>query len=387
MVDAHADVHEETEMIDVVESFSCPAQTEAYIKAFQGWRRREGCPYAYRFHKNPKETTFSDGRAVGADTPALAQSSALRALGGLFGSVLLLYLLLENVLDKVLVLLANVLGYRVEILYWGDTRLYGDLRAVFLIAAGVDIVKYLIPALVLALFLKLPREVRFPLPVSHPQRLLDGIGLMMLLSVGFGTFFVSQSAEMSKYRMIADAVGAEDHRIILFILFSVFVQPFAAELLLHGSMFQVLRQFGDRFTVCTTAVLSACLAHNVQDAVRIGVVTFLISAYVVTTGSVISAILLRVTHEIYMFALFYIGNFGQLHSVLWWIAVVTPVLIFSVTAVLYLHRHEGRIRMPSKDTDGMSVMEQSAVFYTTLPMTVYLIVSVLFMIVTVILAS
>ena len=105
------------------------------------------------------------------------------------------------------------------------------------------------------------------------------------------------------------------------------------ELFLHGCMFQALRQFGDDFAVISTSILAAALTHNLPDAFRIGLVHLLISCYLIYTGSFCSAAILRMIHEIYMFALFYIESSNSAPSVQWWIMMLIPCVICTCTSI------------------------------------------------------
>ena len=48
------------DIIDVVEEFRCPYQTERYQAAYREWRRKKSNRYAFRFTRNTKESAFSE---------------------------------------------------------------------------------------------------------------------------------------------------------------------------------------------------------------------------------------------------------------------------------------------------------------------------------------
>ncbi len=357
---------QENQMIDVVEDFVCPCQTEGYQNAMRKWRRNEKNRYAFRFTKHPKETSFSESMAVVEETAPNVEKGVLGRLGYLIGCVLVLYIVIENVLDKILVFIMNAMGMDVEMLFWGS-GVYGDEKNVFLVIMLINTLKYLLPALVLMLVLRLPLKVSLPMRIAKPTELLFGISLTMLLSAGLGMFFVSDSSELEKYKLICNAVGVEGHRMVLYMLFTIFALPILIEFLLHGTMFQVLRQFGDTFAVTTVTVLAAILMHNLQDGLRVAVMTLTFSYFVIRTGSFLTAVLLHIVHEIYMFALFYIETFGHVYSPQWWMTILLPCAVgFAAGIYMLLHRSDSD-ETERRRVGFLSVPDKLAAFFSGLP--------------------
>ncbi|MCR5718549.1 MAG: CPBP family intramembrane metalloprotease [Oscillospiraceae bacterium] len=373
-------------LLDVAEEFTALNQTDSYQTAYRHWRKREKNPYAFSFIKNPKESAFSENQAVVSSTPAQAEQSALRNLGILFGTAFLCYLLIENLLDKILVQAARMIGVQIETMYWGETHYYGDDLTVFLFSAALQILKLLIPILMIGLALQMPIWIAVPLPVKHTRQMLNSISLMMLLSVGLGSSMTSRSSELEKYRIISDAVGADDHWLILYIVFTVFIVPLFWELLFHGAMFQSLRQFGDTFAVIAVTSMATLLTHNLQDAVRLGLVTLSISFFMVRTGSFLTAVILRIIHEIYMFALFQIENYEMLFTLRWWIVILFPCLIGLLTIIVLTISEKGNEENVNPNKDYLSLADQFMIFSTTLPMLVTIIVCILLFVMTAMLA-
>ena len=169
-------------------------------------------------------------------------------MGRLVGYALISYLVTENILDKLIVFFMQFFHLHIELVFSGESRLYGDQKLVFWLAFGIQFLKYLIPAMILQIILKLPLQVSVPLKIRKPQKLISGIALTMLISTGFGLLSIPMSADLEKYRLIS---GAGDYGMILYILMTIFILPVITELLLHGCMFQAVRQFGDIFAITT----------------------------------------------------------------------------------------------------------------------------------------
>ncbi len=373
----------EEKMLDVVEEFTVPQQSEAYQTAYRKWRRRKKNRYAFRFSKNRMEATFAENQAVVNETPAQAENSALHSLGILFAWALMIYLLIENVIDKIVVLAAQYMGLRIEMVYWGESRYYGEDQVVFLFTAALQVLKILVPTLIIGLALRMSPRISVPCKVRNKRYFLFGVSAVMLLSVVLGIALVSRSAELEKYRLISEVNRSEDHWLIIYILFTVFIAPLFSELLFHGALFQSLRQFGDRFAIGVVTILSALLAHNPHDALRIGLLTLLISFFMVRTGSFLTAVVMRIIHESYMFAMFQIESYGGMFSVHWWFVVLFPVAVGLLTVIVVSISRGGEKHEETRvNPSYMTIWDQATAFFTSIPMLIMLITCVLLIVVT-----
>jgi len=373
------------DIIDVVEEFRCPYQTERYQAAYREWRRKKSNRYAFRFTRNTKESAFSENQAIVNQTPAQAEQSVLRRFGSLIGWALIVFLLLENLFDKVIVLLLEKAGIRIEFVYRGNSHFFGDEQIVFVFTALMNLLKYLVPALILGGALKIPARVATPLRIIYPQKIFSGTALVMFLSVGMGMFCVPKSAELEKYRVISDTTGVDEEKMVYYVLFMVLIVPVVAELLLHGCMFQALRQFGDAFAIGTVTLLSALMTHNLQDGIRIGMITLTISYFVIRSGSFITAVFLRIVHEIYMFTLSYIEIMGSVYSVQWWLIVLLPCVVGTATGIYLLLTHKLRQDKIQYSYTYLNTWDQATAFYTAMPMVIYIISCVLLFVITIML--
>ena len=369
-------------VIDVVEDFCCPNQTDAYRNAFRSWRRKKQNPYAFRFTKNPKETAFSESQVSAVQSPAQTEQNVLHKIGRLIGYAMICYLMIENILDKLIVLLMQMFHLHIELIFSGESRLYGDEALVFWVAFGIQFLKYLIPALLLQIILKLPVQVSVPVKIRNPHKLLSGFALVMLLSAGLGMLGAPMSADLEKYRLMSATTNTGSYRMVIYILMTIFVLPLITELLLHGCMFQALRQFGDIFAVTATAILAAALTHNIFDSLRIGLIHLTISYFLIYTGSFWSAACLRIVHEIYMFVIFYLQTMESIGSREWWMVMLLPCM-FSFGAVIYLFLTKNKHTEKSEQNiTYLNLREKMEAFFTVMPMVSFLICSILLLIIT-----
>ncbi len=372
-------------IIDVVEDFQCPYQTEKYRDAFRRWRRRDDNRYAFRATKNPRESSFSDSVHIKEPSPSKTEQEVLYRLGYLIGCAMILYLTVENILDKVIVWVLNVMGMDIQMLFWGSD-LYGDERNVFLAVVLITALKYLGPLAVIHFLLRTPLAVNMPTRISNFMDLLLGVVLTMMLSVGCGLFSVTNSNELEKYKLICNAVGVDDTRMVVYTLFTVLLMPVLIEFLLHGAMFQVLRQFGDSFAILSVTIIAAVIMHSLEDALRIALMTLTFSYFVIRTGSFWTAVILHIVHEIYMFTLFYIETFESEFTLWWWIMMLLPCVIGILVGAYMLFHEPETERSDPKNMTFLKMSDKCMTFFSSIPMIGMIVISIVLMLASAILS-
>ena len=101
--------------------------------------------------------------------------------------------------------------------------------------------------------------------------------------------------------------------------------------------------------------------------------------------SFFTAVLLRIIHEIYMFALFQIESVGGIYSLQWWVVVLFPCLVGLLTIVVLILRGREYERTVRRNPAYMNTWDQATAFFTTMPMVTVLIACVLLFVVMVML--
>ncbi|MBQ8926840.1 MAG: CPBP family intramembrane metalloprotease [Oscillospiraceae bacterium] len=245
----------------------------------------------------------------------------------------------------------------------------------FWLAAVLYVLKYSVPALAIAVMLRLPLRVAYPMHLHSQEMLLHGFGGMLMVSALTGALFIRHSADLERYRVLSDGSTDSDSRLVVYLLLSIFVLPLAAEILLHGPLFQVLRQFGDGFAAITVSLLAALLMHHAADGIRMGLVTLVLSYYLLRTGSFWAAACLRVVHEIFLFGLYCLGAFGEMYTLRWWLTLLIPFLI-GAAIMLLAGRLAGNARRPGyRNRTYLRSYEKGYAMFTTLPMAAFVLVS------------
>ncbi|MBQ8515171.1 MAG: CPBP family intramembrane metalloprotease [Ruminococcus sp.] len=292
-----------------------PVQTDAYNQSYEDWREREGNFFSFPSGSEQNAHTYIDGIGVQENGPVTRERKALLNVCLLIAGVVLIYELVENVLVLPLMLTFKALG--VEVSYsFNDNIAYGNQYAVLCVLLFESLLKHLLPLWLVH------RQVKMPLKTAIPLKIRDGMSTgaaMSALCVGFflasflRLFFPMEIFNVNNIGMTYEVISYMDGWCsTVYLLFELVISSVLAELLFHGELFQVLRQFGVSYAVLLTAFLNTTMLH---DPVAFGTafVTALVAGYGVwQSGSLLTGIGVHILSRVLSFLLFQSGDFPRL---------------------------------------------------------------------------
>ena len=91
---------------------------------------------------------------------------------------------------------------------------------------------------------------------------------------------------------------------MIYMLYELLIVTALTEIMLHGEVFHVLRQFGDWYAVAVTSMLAVCAAHSPVTVLMEFVVSVIAGCAVLRSGSLLSAIFNRIACRVILLVLF-----------------------------------------------------------------------------------
>ncbi|MGN0593226.1 MAG: type II CAAX prenyl endopeptidase Rce1 family protein [Ruminococcus sp.] len=323
-----AQLSDETDIADLADA---PMQTAAYNQVYREWRCREGNLFAFRGKLKQNLHTYVDGIGVRENVPAKRERLALHNVFLLMAGVVLIYALAENVLVLPLMLLLKTLG--IEISYsFNDRIAYGNQYAVLCVLLFETLLKYLLPVWLVHTQVKMPRKAAYPLAVrdkwcvgADACSMCIGFFAVSLLRLLFPVEIFNVNNIGMSYEVISymDAWCST-----FYLIFKLAITPILAEVLLHGMLFQVLRQFGVSYAVLLTAFLNAMVLHDPVAFLTTFVTAVLTGYGVWQSGSLLTGIWVRMLSRTMSFLLFESENFpslGRIPGSVWFLLLVLLV--------------------------------------------------------------
>ncbi len=297
--------------IDVVADSDYSTVSKAYSRAFRMWRNREDNNYAFRCRRAANENIYIEGVGYQSPDPAVEERRTMQRVHMVIGIAILLYLMLESLSGYLLVAGANLLGMEIDYSY-SNNAMYGPELPVLIILMFQTFLKYLIPVLIFRKMFRLPRRVAYHLKPDNPHELPVSTCLTLALFVIVNIWMLFSSNNPLAHNTIGTAYYAVSYMQapygMIYLIYKLVVVSIMSELLIHGEVLHVLRQFGDWYAILMTALLNACLNHSFITLPMDLTFAVVAGIAVLRSGSLLPAILNRMLCHLLMFGFFWIRS-------------------------------------------------------------------------------
>lgn len=288
-------------------------QDKAYNEMFKAWRRQRRDSVGFYYVSKPNELTYLDGYGFVTDYPEAAERNALRKVMNVIG-VTMMILGIIDLLYKYAV--PNLLAaFGADIYFDKYTKtFYGNEWLILAIDTFFSVIKRLIPLLYVYKKMQMPIKVMIPTRITN-RTLFRYAVPVMLFAAGCCT------AASGVYERILHFVGIEKDKLfdipdskavlVLYLIVHIILIPIISEIHTRGALLQLLRQFGDGFAIVITALLTSLITYNLSTFCFVFVSSLVIGYFTVRTGSVITAILMRITMAAVSYGVFMIDEFAS----------------------------------------------------------------------------
>ena len=357
------------------ESVSIRHLDKEYAEDYRRWRSENSNSYGFFYRSGKDEYTYQDGIGFIDKTPEITELTSLYNVNRLISNIVMLYFIMITVLPIFLPkLISDVTGADIgfDII---SRAYYGNSRSVLIYRYITEIIEKLIPIAITGAAAKMSLKVMFPMKISNPP--LFGICIpSALLIAAAGSMFIIPSSvvlaglgiDTSQSVLVSGSAGTVAFTVILLVV----ITPLLNELIIHGTMLQLLRQFGDGYALVVTSVITAVCTEDIRTAVYYFVLSAVIGYFTLRTGSVITAVVMRSVVSLYFVIQSYIPlavpeNIALTASMGF---ILLCLIIGMVTVITFLIKNNHKISLPFKET-YLSNYEKIMCFFTN-PMVITL---------------
>ncbi len=363
-------------LLDVVSDFSYDSENRGWNRAYRQWRRSVRTRFMYRFKGYRNEVSYVDGNAVSKPNPRLVEQSALANTAEVIGLALLLHLILTVLGSALLVGILRLLSVniRIDIL---SLSVGGNRNAVTFVRILTRAMKFGIPAAVMIRCCKLPRNVAAPVCLGGLPEAIAALGAAMV-TAGI-SILTSQDAGVT----LAQEIFTYKSRLSLVVygVFDICVLSILAELLLRGTFFPLLRQFGDTFAIAVTCIISFLLLNTLTDRLTEMLIGLASGYLLLRSGSLAKCILLRMNCTALRYAglvLVYAN-----HAIPLWLYGFLLISVGLTAIAFFVRIRRERIWLHNRDTmlkDGkkLFIMSQTATMLPWIGLSVLLLLCQIF---------
>lgn len=329
-----------------------------FAKNYRKWRSENSNPYGFFYSGGESEYTYQDGIGFIGNTPELTEAAALFNVNRLVSIVAAIYFVM---LVAFPLLLPGFLSekFGVDIGFDVISRsFYGSSKAIIIFQYATAIIQKILPMIIIYKTAKMPFKVMLPTRISNKPLFSISVPAILLIAAA-GTMM------MMPTRIIMTAVGVDMKNIsqtfevmdsavytALSIILTVIIEPLLTELIIHGAILQLLRQFGDGYALVVTSIITAICSEDIRIAVFYFVFSAVIGYFTLRTGSVITAVIMRSTINMFFLAqsvsdLASAPNMAMLLNLCF---VLLCLIIGMITVITFLIKNNHKISLPLKET-------------------------------------
>ncbi len=332
---------DEEHIINIAASSKFKHQDEHYNEAYKSWRSNPENKYTYNYVADKREHAYINGRGFLAQSPAVAERLALIKNMNIIGLALLAAIAIEIFGPALLVRITSLFGVSARYDVFGGTNASDGyiLFADFFIKA----LSRLVPFFMIMRAMKMPRMVALPTTVTNKDMHWLGIHLVFInvpvsvfcLGIYEKTLTLFKINMWDEFFMLPENIFL---RIAAFVLQAIFI-PALNEILFRGAIMQPLRQFGDSFAILASSIISALMAKSIALFFFNLVVAFVVSYFVLRTGSVKTGIIMQIAFYMAVYGIYcikvYLPNEIDEYVLTW--LNLAMVLIGIIIIIVYMN--------------------------------------------------
>lgn len=328
---------------------SLKLQDREYNEMYRKWRIEHKKDYGFYFLDNSDELTYRDGEGFITESPQAAERSVIVEIHSLLAKFLCIYTVL-NLLIWAVKTVAPVgdVPFLHSIMRFISASEYRAVAADYL----VKILTRVLPVFYLLRKIKMPRKLLMPMKIYNKP--LFGIAApMAMLTFGIATVLSNiQHTFVSSIGIDPNfSVWIPQSRLcfVLSALLSAVVIPIISEIIHHGIILQILKQFGDGYALILTSIIAAATTGNYHSFLFIFTTMLIIGFFVVRTGSLTTGFIMRIITSSTVYFLTVLRCSQPPEGVYMTVTAVLLLVYITVgfiAVAMFIKRHSNKISLP-----------------------------------------
>ena len=328
---------------------SLKLQDKEYNEIYRKWRIEHKKDYGFYFLDNSDELTYRDGEGFITESPQAAERSVIVEIHSLLAKFLCIYTVL-NLLIWVMKTVAPLgeVPFFYHIMRLISANEYTAVLSDYL----VKILARILPVFYLLKKIKMPRKLLMPMKIYNKP--LFGIAVpMAMLTFGIATIlsniqhtFVSIIGIDPNYSVW---IPQSKLCFVLSALLSAVIIPIISEIIHHGIVLQILKQFGDGYALVLTSIIAAATSGNYHSFLFIFTTMLVIGFFVVRTGSLATGFIMRILISSTVYFLTVI-RCSQPPEGMYMTITVMLMLIYTtvgfIAVAAFIKKHSNKISLP-----------------------------------------
>lgn len=329
---------------------SLKLQDKEYNEMYRKWRIDHKNDYGFYFLDNSDELTYRDGEGFITEYPEAAERSAVSGIHSIVANTLIMYVLL-NILNIAVNYLLPI-KYSRDFSYDPAGFFTGNETKAIIFSFITNIVIRILPMVYLLRKIKIPFKVIAPVRISNKPLFYMAVPMAMLIFAintllsGAEYFFVGAFGIDTRNRIWLPDSPSNG---VLYCILTVIIIPVISEFIHRGIFMQILRQFGDGYALVATSIIYAMVSGQSGAFFFMIISSLMIGYFSIRTGSIVTALLMRVTISASSYFLTYARMSMKFEglSVAITMAILSIYLIIGIgSLVTFMKNHSNKISLP-----------------------------------------
>ncbi len=282
-------------------------QDKEYNESFKEWRKQKQHSVGFYFVEKPNQLTYQDKVGFIHDYPEARETHAFRRVMTVLGLILLYRVIFDVFTMYFLPVILETIGFDIHVAFFSGER-HGNETFLIILDTITQIVGRILPIAILIRHLQMPFSVMLPVKITNKPMFRFGIPSILLVTgvCSVMSFFYEallSTVNISSSRSLM--VPTETENMILFLVQMILVS-IVSEFCIHGVFLQLTRQFGDGTALIVTSLIHAFTTYDITRMPFTFITTMVIGYFTIRTGSVITAITMRVIQRFFVYILYFL---------------------------------------------------------------------------------
>lgn len=282
-------------------------QDKEYNESFKQWRKQKQNSIGFYFVEKPNQLTYQDKVGFIHDYPEAKEAHAFKRVITVLGFILLYRVVFDIFTAYFLPVFLEMMGMNIHVSFFSGER-YGDETFLIILDTITQIVGRILPIAILIRHIQMPFSVMLPTKITNKPMFRFCVPATLLVTsvCSVMSFFYEEILEGTGISTSRSLMVPQDADNLVLFLIQLILVSAVSELCIHGVFLQFTRQFGDGTALIITSLINAFCSYDITMMPFIFIITMVIGYFTIRTGSVVTALTMRITQRSFVYILYYL---------------------------------------------------------------------------------
>lgn len=326
-------------------------QDREYNEIYRKWRIEHKKDFGFYFLDNSDELTYRDGEGFITESPQAAERSAFTEIHSLLAKFLCIYSVLNLIVPAVSGII-NAPEFDIPLFRSLSALVSGNEFVYVAVDYLVMISVRILPLFYLMKKINMPKKIFMPTKIYN-KPLFNIAAPMAMLTFGIATILSNiqhtSAALLGVDPTFSLRIPHNKICLILSAFLTVVIVPIISEIVHHGIILQILKQFGDGYALIVTSIIAALTTGNFHIFLFTFTVMLITGFFVVRSGSIITGFIMRIiiSGSVYFITVIKTIALPQGMYITLTAALIFAYIAAGFTAVsVFIKKHSNKINLP-----------------------------------------